>query len=121
MVLDVKAIDRHGVPTSDLAGWAFQYANPHYPDLDDTAVVVMALYRMRKRQPTREYETAIVRAREWIEGLLSRQRRLGSVRRRHTYYYLNEHPFADHVPARSADRRCHGALYFHVGSTRRTA
>ena len=26
-------------------GWAFQYANPHYPDLDDTAVVVMAMER----------------------------------------------------------------------------
>src|SRR5262249_15005367 len=24
-------------------GWAFQYANPHYPDVDDTAVVVMAM------------------------------------------------------------------------------
>jgi squalene-hopene/tetraprenyl-beta-curcumene cyclase len=26
-------------------GWAFQYANPHYVDLDDTAVVVMAMDR----------------------------------------------------------------------------
>ncbi len=26
-------------------GWAFQYANPHYPDVDDTAVVVMAMDR----------------------------------------------------------------------------
>ena len=30
-------------------GWAFQYANPHYPDLDDTAVVVMAMDRARAR------------------------------------------------------------------------
>jgi squalene-hopene/tetraprenyl-beta-curcumene cyclase len=27
-------------------GWAFQYANPHYVDLDDTAVVVMAMDRV---------------------------------------------------------------------------
>ena len=26
-------------------GWAFQYANPHYPDVDDTAVVAMAMDR----------------------------------------------------------------------------
>ena len=26
-------------------GWAFQYANPHYPDVDDTAVVGMLLHR----------------------------------------------------------------------------
>ena len=37
-------------------GWAFQYANPHYPDLDDTAVVVMAMDRARRvgcRRPLR--------------------------------------------------------------------
>ena len=32
-------------------GWAFQYANPHYPDLDDTAVVVMAMDRAPARIP----------------------------------------------------------------------
>ena len=32
-------------------GWAFQYANPHYPDLDDTAVVVMAMDRASARMP----------------------------------------------------------------------
>ena len=31
-------------------GWAFQYANPHYPDLDDTAVVVMAMDRADRRR-----------------------------------------------------------------------
>ena len=30
-------------------GWAFQYRNDHYPDLDDTAVVVMAMDRAAKR------------------------------------------------------------------------
>ena len=29
-------------------GWAFQYANAHYPDVDDTAVVAMALDRMQE-------------------------------------------------------------------------
>ena len=38
-------------------GWAFQYANPHYPDLDDTAVVVMAMDRARRIGP----ETAMTR------------------------------------------------------------
>ena len=37
---------RPGVPPG---GWAFQYANPHYPDVDDTAVVVLALDRARGR------------------------------------------------------------------------
>src|SRR5262249_24066913 len=33
---------RPGVPGG---GWAFQFANPHYPDLDDTAAVAWALTR----------------------------------------------------------------------------
>src|SRR5204862_1414075 len=44
-VLDVPgdwAVTRPGVRPG---GWAFQYANPHYVDLDDTAVVVMAMDR----------------------------------------------------------------------------
>ena len=44
-VLDVKgdwAVQR---PNVRPGGWAFQYANPHYPDLDDTAVVAMAMDR----------------------------------------------------------------------------
>src|SRR5262245_46909487 len=47
-VLDIAgdwAARRPDVPPG---GWAFQYANPHYPDLDDTAVVVMAMDRARR-------------------------------------------------------------------------
>ena len=39
-------------------GWAFQYNNAHYPDLDDTAVVVMAMDRARQAWPTRPPSTA---------------------------------------------------------------
>src|SRR5262249_24146199 len=52
-------------------GWAFQYANPHYPDLDDTAVVVMAMDRWRQNAATDRYDAAIARGREWIEGMQS--------------------------------------------------
>ena len=43
-------------------GWAFQYANPHYPDLDDTAVVVMAMDRRGRQRPARDYAHARSRA-----------------------------------------------------------
>ena len=36
-----------GKPNVRPGGWAFQYRNDYYPDLDDTAVVVMALDRAR--------------------------------------------------------------------------
>ena len=32
-------------PALPPGGWAFQYENEHYPDVDDTAVVAMALHR----------------------------------------------------------------------------
>src|SRR5262249_31643683 len=38
-------------PSTRPGGWAFQYANPHYPDLDDTAVVAMAMDRASARMP----------------------------------------------------------------------
>jgi squalene-hopene/tetraprenyl-beta-curcumene cyclase len=49
------------------SGWAFQYANPHYPDTDDTAVVGMALHRMDPKR----YRPAIERAARWIVGMQS--------------------------------------------------
>jgi squalene-hopene/tetraprenyl-beta-curcumene cyclase len=39
-------------------GWAFQYSNPHYVDLDDTAVVVMAMDRVAAATMTRAATTA---------------------------------------------------------------
>src|SRR5579871_4013333 len=46
-VLDVKGDWAEERPNVRPGGWAFQYNNAYYPDLDDTAVVVMALDRAR--------------------------------------------------------------------------
>jgi len=77
-------------------GWAFQYANPHYPDLDDTAVVVMAMDRFRQNRATAEYDGAIARGREWIEGMQSRNGGWGAFDVDNDFEYLNNIPFADH-------------------------
>jgi len=77
-------------------GWAFQYANPHYPDLDDTAVIVMAMARAQKDGDTRPYDAAIERARAWIEGLQSGDGGWGAFDADNTYEFLNNIPFADH-------------------------
>jgi squalene-hopene/tetraprenyl-beta-curcumene cyclase len=77
-------------------GWAFQYANPHYPDLDDTAVIVMGLARAQKERATPAYDTAIARAREWIEGLQSSDGGWGAFDADNTHEFLNNIPFADH-------------------------
>jgi squalene-hopene/tetraprenyl-beta-curcumene cyclase len=73
-------------------GWAFQYANPHYPDVDDTAVVGMLLHR----NGDAAYATAIDRAREWIIGMQSSDGGWGAFEPENTHLYLNHIPFADH-------------------------
>jgi squalene-hopene/tetraprenyl-beta-curcumene cyclase len=77
-------------------GWAFQYANPHYPDLDDTAVVVMAMDRAQKLRGEHKFDENIARGREWISGLQSHDDGWASFDADNTYYYLNNIPFADH-------------------------
>jgi squalene-hopene/tetraprenyl-beta-curcumene cyclase len=110
-ILDVKGDWAERSPDVRPGGWAFQYANPHYPDLDDTAMVAMALDRMRKRLSSKDYETAIDRAREWIEGLVSRNGAWGAFDADNTHYWLNNIPFADHgalldPPTEDVTARC---------------
>jgi squalene-hopene/tetraprenyl-beta-curcumene cyclase len=78
-------------------GWAFQYENPHYPDVDDTAVVGMLLHR--NGDPA--HAEAIARAREWIIGMQSSgggklDGGWGAFEPENTHFHLNHIPFADH-------------------------
>ena len=80
-------------------GWAFQYANAHYPDLDDTAVVVMAMDRgahCLEVSRGADFSEAIARGREWVLGLQSRNGGWGAFDADNTSEYLNHIPFADH-------------------------
>ncbi|MFN3076139.1 MAG: squalene--hopene cyclase [Alphaproteobacteria bacterium] len=96
-------------------GWAFQYANPHYPDVDDTAVVVMALDRAwRSRaadgQDDRRKET-IARAVEWTVGMQSHNGGWAAFDADNEHYWLNHIPFADHgalldPPSLDVSARC---------------
>jgi squalene-hopene/tetraprenyl-beta-curcumene cyclase len=97
-VLDVVGDWAASRPNVRPGGWAFQYANPHYPDTDDTAVVVMAMDRAlgRTQQPDNAYRDAIARAREWIVGMQSKNGGWGAFDADNTYEYLNQIPFSDH-------------------------
>ena len=92
-------------------GWAFQYENPHYPDLDDTAAVALALDRFDAVR----YQAATDRAAEWVVGMQSRNGGWGSFDADNTHYYLNHIPFADHgalldPPTADVSARCIGFL-----------
>jgi squalene-hopene/tetraprenyl-beta-curcumene cyclase len=93
----------------DLAGggWAFQYANPHYPDVDDTALVAFAM--ADSNLP--DLGESVQRATRWVEGMQSKNGGYGAFDVDNTNYYLNEIPFADHgalldPPTADVSARC---------------
>ena len=127
-VLDIRgdwAVQR---PDVRPGGWAFQYANPHYPDLDDTAVVVMAMNRAQDRLPPTDaaaFAEPIARGREWIVGLQSRDGGFAAFDADNTAEYLNHIPFADHgalldPPTADVTARCVSMLA-QLGETRDTS
>jgi squalene-hopene/tetraprenyl-beta-curcumene cyclase len=97
-------------------GWAFQYRNAHYPDLDDTAVVVMAMDRARRgAQAGASYDEAVARGVEWIVGLQSGNGGWAAFDADNVDHYLNNIPFADHgalldPPTADVSARCIGML-----------
>jgi squalene-hopene/tetraprenyl-beta-curcumene cyclase len=95
-VLDVKGDWAVKRPDVRPGGWAFQYANPHYPDLDDTAVVVMAMERAQRLEGGSEYQDSIARAKEWILGLQSRDGGFAAFDADNLEHYIDNIPFADH-------------------------
>jgi squalene-hopene/tetraprenyl-beta-curcumene cyclase len=110
-ILDVVGDWADWRPDVRPGGWAFQYANPHYPDLDDTALVVMALHRFDKEK----YRDAIMRGTEWVLGMQSKNGGWGAFDSDNEYYYLNHIPFADHgalldPPSADVTARCVGML-----------
>jgi squalene-hopene/tetraprenyl-beta-curcumene cyclase len=110
-VLDIAGDWAARRPKVRPGGWAFQYTNPHYPDLDDTAVVVMAMDRARRAGAGVRYDFAIERAAEWIKGLQSRNGGWAAFDVDNVHDYLNNIPFADHgalidPPTEDVTARC---------------
>ncbi len=73
-------------------GWAFQYSNYYYPDLDDTSMVAWAMHRTNNKS----YSETIQRAANWVAGMQSRGGGFSSFDINNTHFYLNEIPSADH-------------------------
>ncbi len=114
-VLNVKGDWAEERPYVRPGGWAFQYRNDHYPDLDDTAVVVMAMDRAQKAGIATGYDDAIARGDEWVQGLQSKGGGWGAFDADNSHYYLNNIPFADHgalldPPTEDVSGRCVGML-----------
>jgi squalene-hopene/tetraprenyl-beta-curcumene cyclase len=82
--------------TTPPGGWAFEFHNNCYPDIDDTAEVVMALNQAPvspEQRPGREQ--AIARATAWLLGMQSKNGAWASFDKDNTRRYVSKIPFCD--------------------------
>ena len=110
-ILDLKGDWAEKAPGLRSGGWAFQYWNDYYPDVDDTALVVMALHRISSQK----YRKAIERGVEWIIGMQSSNGGWGAFDIDNDHDLLQHIPFADHgalldPPTADVSARCLGML-----------
>jgi squalene-hopene/tetraprenyl-beta-curcumene cyclase len=76
-------------------GWAFEFRNDHYPDVDDTAFVLMALQRV-KFPDEKRMECAVRRGIQWLLSMQNRDGGWGAFDRDNDRKFLCNIPFADH-------------------------
>ena len=119
-ILDVRGDWIARRPDIRPGGWAFQYANPHYPDVDDTAVVAMAMDRVQNLSGRKDYDPSLARAREWIIGMQSENGAWGAFDVRQRILLSQQYPVRrSRRAARSADRGRHRALSVDARPVRR--
>jgi len=85
----VKNID------AEPGGWAFEFRNDFYPDVDDTAFVLMALQRV-KFPDAKRMEAATRRGVQWLLSMQNRDGGWGAFDRDNDRRFLCNIPFADH-------------------------
>jgi squalene-hopene/tetraprenyl-beta-curcumene cyclase len=76
-------------------GWAFEFRNDFYPDVDDTALVLMALGRVAFPERTRLH-AAMCRGIEWLLSMQNSDGGWGAFDHENNLQFLNNIPFADH-------------------------
>jgi squalene-hopene/tetraprenyl-beta-curcumene cyclase len=87
------AVRRPRLPSG---GWAFEFANDNYPDIDDTAEVVLALRRVAPGYPDKaRLEAAVDRGVTWLLGMQSADGGWGAFDADNTRTLCRELPFCD--------------------------
>ncbi|MGH2915876.1 MAG: squalene--hopene cyclase [Solirubrobacteraceae bacterium] len=78
-------------------GWAFEFANDNYPDIDDTTIVVLALLRAQFPDPQRRERLAraIARGVAWVQGMQDSSGGWGAFDAGNTSTVVRQLPFCD--------------------------
>jgi len=79
-------------PALQAGGWAFEFDNINYPDVDDTAEVVIALRRVDAGRPA---AAAVARAERWVQGMQSSDGGWGAFDADNTRALVRALPFLD--------------------------
>jgi squalene-hopene/tetraprenyl-beta-curcumene cyclase len=82
-------------PDTEPSGWAFEFANEFYPDIDDTAMVLLALMHAKGSNP-RAQAAAERRAINWLLAMQSEDGGWAAFDVDNNWAVLNQVPFADH-------------------------
>ena len=82
-------------PDAKPGGWYFQFENEFYPDVDDSAVVLMALSKVRIGQ-TPESQQSIRRGMDWVLAMQGSDGGWGAYDKDNNRIVFNYIPFADH-------------------------
>ena len=82
-------------PETEPSGWAFEYNNEHYPDIDDTAMVLLALSKMKGSKPSAQRD-CVDRAIRWLLDMQGRDGGWAAFDVDNNWEFLNNVPFADH-------------------------
>ncbi len=82
-------------PDTEPSGWAFEFRNDWYPDIDDTAMVMLAFPHMKASDPARQ-EATRKRAIDWLLAMQSSDGGWAAFDVDNNWQFLNHVPFADH-------------------------
>ncbi len=84
-------------PEIEGKGWFFQFENSFYPDVDDSAIVIVALSKIKfSSEREKKKQEAIESGRKWLEGMQSSDGGWGAFDKDNNHIKLNLIPFADH-------------------------
>ncbi|HEY1806913.1 MAG TPA: squalene--hopene cyclase [Acidobacteriaceae bacterium] len=83
------------VPRTQPGGWYFEFNNEFYPDVDDTAQVLLALNKVDNPRERYQYDVC-QRAIEWVFAMQCRNGGWGSFDKDNTKMIFEHIPFADH-------------------------
>ncbi|KAL2608487.1 hypothetical protein R1flu_027060 [Riccia fluitans] len=96
-MLDRQVLVEHGDwkvyrPRLESGGWAFEYFNSWYPDVDDSATVLISLFKHDKNSIHR---SNVQRGLKWVIGMQNRDGGWGAFDVENDKLFLNDIPFSD--------------------------